>query len=62
MVHNYALLPQSELEVAQHESVVSERLLSAQYDDMAAQLFGERDQQQQGILLRNETFPSVVDK
>lgn len=60
MVHNYALLPQSEHEVAQCESVVGERSLSAQYDDMATQLFGERDQQQQGIILfRNETFASV---
>ena len=57
MVHNYALLPQTEHEIAQHETVMSERSLSAQYDDMAAQLFGERDQQQQGILLlRNDTF------
>ena len=57
MVHNYALLPQTEYEIAQHETVMSERSLSTQYDDMAAQLFGERDQQQQGILLlRNDTF------
>ena len=54
MVHNYTLSPQSKHAITLYESVVRERILSSQYDDMAAQLLGDRDQQQQGYLARNE--------
>ena len=59
MVHNFTLSPQSKHDITQFESVVSERILSAQYDDMAAQLLGDRDQQQQGYLARNEAHSRV---
>ena len=59
MVHNYTLSPQSKHDITLYESVVRERILSSHYDDMAAQLLGDRDQQQQGYLARNDVHSQV---